>query len=77
MRLLVKIGGAQRERDDARGTLAQSLQAAREAGHEIVIVHGGGNQIRALSKRLGIEASAPTTIQERAVGSSIWFEPAD
>ena len=28
------------------------------------------------ARRLGIEAPSPVSIQERAVGSSIWFEPA-
>jgi acetylglutamate kinase len=54
MRLLVKIGGAQLEQDAARATLARALDNAQQAGHELLVVHGGGNQIRALSKRLGI-----------------------
>jgi acetylglutamate kinase len=53
-RLLVKLGGAQLEEPAARATVARSLAAARAAGHELVIVHGGGNQIRALGKQLGI-----------------------
>ncbi len=54
MRLCVKIGGAQLERDDARAVLARAIGAAGDAGHEVVVVHGGGNQIRTLSSRLGI-----------------------
>lgn len=54
MRCLVKIGGAQLESVAARRELAQALRRAREKGHELVLVHGGGNQIRALSKRLGL-----------------------
>ncbi|TAJ21912.1 MAG: hypothetical protein EPO68_04020, partial [Planctomycetota bacterium] len=53
-RLLVKLGGAQLEEPAARAAVARSLAAARAAGHELVIVHGGGNQIRALTKQLGI-----------------------
>jgi acetylglutamate kinase len=55
VRLLVKIGGAQLERDDARTAVARALAAAREAGHEPIVVHGGGNQIRELCGRLGLE----------------------
>jgi acetylglutamate kinase len=54
MRCLVKIGGAQLESAEDRRELARALKVAREQGHELVLVHGGGNQIRALSKRLGL-----------------------
>ena len=55
MRILVKVGGAQLEQADARAELCRSVAAARAAGHEIVLVHGGGNQIRDLVRRLGLE----------------------
>ena len=55
MRVVVKIGGAQLEESRARRSLASSVAAARERGHELVLVHGGGNQIRELTRRLGIE----------------------
>ncbi len=54
MRCLVKIGGAQLELLEARRELARGLKRARDLGHELILVHGGGNQIRALGKRLGI-----------------------
>lgn len=54
MRLLVKVGGAQLEAPAARLSFARSIQKAREAGHELVIVHGGGNQIRDWVRRLGL-----------------------
>lgn len=54
MRILVKIGGAQLESTAAQGDLVRSLASARARGHELVLVHGGGKQIRALSQRLGI-----------------------
>jgi acetylglutamate kinase len=50
----VKIGGAQLESLQARRELARALKLAREKGHELILVHGGGNQIRALSNRLGL-----------------------
>jgi acetylglutamate kinase len=52
MRILVKIGGAQLEDATARTRLATALANARAAGHELVVVHGGGNQIRTLSRAL-------------------------
>ena len=55
MRLLVKIGGAQLEQAAPRARLCGAIAKARAAGHELVVVHGGGNQIRELGKALGIE----------------------
>lgn len=55
MRILVKIGGAQLEEPGARAQLCKAVAAARAEGHEVVVVHGGGNQIRQLGKALGIE----------------------
>lgn len=54
MRILVKVGGAPIEAEAGRCALAHSLASAARAGHEVVLVHGGGNQIRALGQRLGI-----------------------
>lgn len=55
MRILVKIGGAQLEEAGPRATLCKAIQKARAEGHELIVVHGGGNQIRQLGKALGIE----------------------
>jgi acetylglutamate kinase len=55
MRILAKVGGAQLEEAAARASLCKSIARAREAGHEIVLVHGGGNQIRTLVRALGLE----------------------
>ena len=55
MKLCIKIGGAQLEDPAARATLARAIASARAAGHDCIVVHGGGNQIRALSRRCGIE----------------------
>jgi acetylglutamate kinase len=56
-RILVKVGGAQLEEPGPRAELCRSVGAARAAGHELVLVHGGGNQIRDLVKRLGLPES--------------------
>lgn len=57
MRILVKIGGAQLEEAGPRGALCEALANARAAGHELVVVHGGGNQIRSVTKALGLPES--------------------
>jgi acetylglutamate kinase len=54
VRILVKVGGAQLADASARAELVRSVAQARLAGLEIVLVHGGGNQIRALTRRLGL-----------------------
>lgn len=54
MRILAKIGGAQLEQPDRRAAMARAVKRAVDAGHEVIVVHGGGNQIRDLSKRLGL-----------------------
>jgi acetylglutamate kinase len=55
MRILAKVGGAQLGDAAARAAFASAVASARAAGHEVVLVHGGGDQVRAWSKRLGIE----------------------
>ena len=55
MRILIKIGGAQLEQAGPRRKLCESIQKAQLAGHEVLIVHGGGNQIRTVGKALGLE----------------------
>ncbi len=54
MRILVKIGGAQLEEAGPRQALAKALAKAHAEGHELIVVHGGGNQIRQLGKALAI-----------------------
>lgn len=55
MRILAKVGGAQLEQPAARLALCRAIRAAKAAGHEVVLVHGGGNQIRSLVGALGLE----------------------
>ncbi len=54
MRLLVKIGGAQFEQAPARDAMCHAIAQARGDGHEVVVVHGGGNQIRSVTKAMGL-----------------------
>ena len=55
MRILAKVGGAQLEDPRERAELCRSVALARAAGHEVVLVHGGGNQIRKLVRALGLD----------------------
>lgn len=56
-RVLVKVGGAQLEQPGPRADLCRSVALARDAGCEVVLVHGGGNQIRELVRKLGLPES--------------------
>jgi acetylglutamate kinase len=57
VRILVKIGGAQLEEAQARAALCKALAKAKAEGHELVVVHGGGNQIRQLTRALQLPES--------------------
>ncbi len=52
--LLVKIGGRAAENEESLAALGDELHALR-AEHRIVLVHGGGAEVTAVSKKLGIE----------------------
>lgn len=54
MKLLVKIGGRAQEDARVRRNLAQQIAALARAGHEPVVVHGGGKALTEALKRLGI-----------------------
>lgn len=55
MRLMVKVGGAQLETQEGRASFAASVSAARAAGHEVIVVHGGGAQLKELCERVGLQ----------------------
>ena len=54
-RILVKVGGAILDDAGTRGRFAASVNAARERGHEVVVIHGGGAQVSRLTDALGLE----------------------
>lgn len=56
MRLLVKIAGALLERDEHVQSIARQIAELAHAGHEMLIVHGGGKIFTATLARLGIES---------------------
>lgn len=60
MRRVVKIGG----RAQGDPALPQLLAQAAQAGDELVVVHGGGDEVTALQRRLGSE---PTFVGGRRV----------
>lgn len=55
MRILLKVGGAALEESGPRLRFAECVFAANRAGHEVIVVHGGGNQIARLCQRLHLE----------------------
>jgi len=55
VRILVKIGGAQLEQPEPRAQLCAAIARARSEGHEVVVVHGGGNQIRTVTRALNLQ----------------------
>lgn len=55
MRLLVKIGGTLLDAEDSRRRLAREIATAG-AGHELVVVHGGGKQMTRYLAEHGLES---------------------
>src|SRR5579862_7728795 len=56
MRLVIKIAGALLERDEDVQALARQIAELAHAGHELLVVHGGGKIFTATLARLGIES---------------------
>src|SRR5579862_2549390 len=54
MRLVIKIAGALLERDEDVQALARQITELARAGHELLIVHGGGKIFTATLARMGI-----------------------
>lgn len=55
-KVLIKIGGTLLDSSELRAQLAGQIAAARAAGREIVVVHGGGKQITQFLMERGIES---------------------
>jgi acetylglutamate kinase len=56
MRMVIKIAGALLERDEDVHSLARQITELARAGHEILVVHGGGKIFTATLARMGIES---------------------
>ncbi len=56
MRLLIKIAGALLERDEHVQGIARQITELARAGHELLVVHGGGKIFTATLARMGVES---------------------
>ena len=56
MKVLIKLGGTLLDAPETRDSLAAQIAAARGAGAEIVVVHGGGKQMTRYLAERGIES---------------------
>jgi acetylglutamate kinase len=56
MRLLIKIAGALLERDEIVNSLARQIAELARAGHELLVIHGGGKIFTSTLARMGIES---------------------
>ena len=54
MRLVVKIAGALLEREETVQTIARQIAELARAGHELLVIHGGGRIFTATLERMGI-----------------------
>ncbi len=54
MRMVIKIAGALLERDEDVQQIARQIAELARAGHELLVVHGGGRIFTATLERMGI-----------------------
>jgi acetylglutamate kinase len=54
MRLVIKIAGALLEREENVRTIARQIAELARAGHELLVIHGGGKIFTATLERMGI-----------------------
>lgn len=54
MRLVIKVAGALLESDAVVRQIAQQVVATAKAGHELLVIHGGGKLFTATLERMGI-----------------------
>lgn len=57
MKLVIKIGGAALDDKELVGMFARTVPSLCQAGHKVVIVHGGGAALTRTLKQLGCESS--------------------
>jgi acetylglutamate kinase len=55
--VVIKIGGAGVDSTAGIATLAEAIKASQKAGYSPVVVHGGGQQLTELGRRLGISST--------------------
>ncbi len=56
MRMVIKIAGALLERDEDVQLLARQITELARAGHELLVIHGGGRIFTATLARMGIQS---------------------
>ncbi|MGC2270162.1 MAG: acetylglutamate kinase [Candidatus Acidiferrales bacterium] len=56
MRLVIKIAGALLEREETVQKIARQIAELARAGHELLVIHGGGKIFTATLTRMGIES---------------------
>src|SRR5438046_863877 len=66
MKLVIKIGGTLLQQGDSRALLALQAGSLVRAGHQILLVHGGGAQVTEFMRSAQIE---PEFIEGRRVTS--------
>lgn len=54
---VIKYGGAAMEDEELKQTVAQDVTLLRKIGIDVVVVHGGGKEITALSTQLNLETT--------------------
>ena len=57
MKLLIKLGGTLLDAPESRHGLAREIAQAATAGHQVVVVHGGGKQMTRFLAERGIEST--------------------
>ncbi len=55
MKVVIKVGGQSAEEQARRQNLALQVARLAQAGHRVVLVHGGGKALTATLKRMGID----------------------
>ncbi len=56
MKILIKLGGTLLESEETRRELCEQIAAAQEAGHQTVVVHGGGKRLSRYLEDQGVES---------------------
>jgi len=56
LKLLIKLGGTLLESDETRQSLCKQIAGAQAAGHQTVVVHGGGKRLSRYLEDQGIES---------------------
>src|ERR1700693_3440183 len=54
MRLVIKIAGALLESEETVQTIARQITELARAGHELLVIHGGGKIFTATLSRMGV-----------------------